>query len=58
MREIYTRKTKHGWVAYDRNGNEVTAVTKDLAIETYKSLYCPEKQIYSYEKQMNERVIP
>lgn len=39
MNEIFFRKDKKGWVAYDRNGNNAHGITKDIAKNNYYILY-------------------
>ena len=37
--EIFYRKDKHGWVAYDRDGNSARGTTKDHAKNNYILVY-------------------
>ena len=58
MIDVFTRKVKNGWMAYDRAGNTATAATKDMAVQLYNELYLDKKDTNVYEKPMHERIIP
>lgn len=53
MKEIFVRKLKTGkWEAYDREGNRVEAVTKEMAINQHKILY-RDDELTSYNPIVN-----